>query len=64
MNDASNSILTEAQVAQALGILPRTVRLWRKTRGLPYLRLTGKVVRFRRSDLDRWLSEHSVAITG
>ncbi len=46
------------------GIEPRTLRLWRRNRGLPYLRITGKVVRYRKSDIDRWLDSHSVQIRG
>jgi excisionase family DNA binding protein len=43
------------------GIPKRTLRDWRKKRGLPYLKLTGKVVRYRRADLDKWCERHSVA---
>ena len=45
------------------GIKARAVRDWRTKRGLPYLRLTAKVCRIRRTDLDKWLAQHRVAIT-
>jgi phage antirepressor YoqD-like protein len=33
------------------------------SRGLPFIRVTPKVVRIRRADLDKWLARHQVAIT-
>jgi hypothetical protein len=45
------------------GIQPRAIRDWRTNRGLPFIRITPKVVRIRRADLDKWLARHSVAIT-
>jgi len=44
------------------GIKPRAVRDWRTRRGLPFIRITAKVCRIRRTDLDKWLSQHRVAI--
>ena len=44
------------------GVTPRAVRDWRNKRGLPFLRITAKVVRIRRSDLDDWLASHRRAI--
>jgi hypothetical protein len=38
------------------GITPRTLRLWRRTLGLPYLKLTKKVIRYRPADVDGWLA--------
>jgi excisionase family DNA binding protein len=45
------------------GVEPRTIRDWRTRRGLPFIRITAKVIRIRRADLDRWLAQHLVAIT-
>jgi excisionase family DNA binding protein len=56
-------LLTDPQAAALLGVEPRTLRLWRHTRGLPHIKLTSKVIRYRRSDLDAWLSRHVVALT-
>jgi predicted DNA-binding transcriptional regulator AlpA len=55
-------LLTDLDAAQLLGIEPRTLRLWRNTRGLPHLRITSKVIRYRRADLDAWLSRHAVVV--
>jgi hypothetical protein len=55
-------LMDEAQVAAYLLITPRTLRLWRRTRGIPHIRITSRVIRYRRSDIDAWLSQHRVAI--
>jgi len=57
-------LLTDAQLATELAVEPRTLRLWRNTRGLPHLKLTSRVVRYRRGDIDNWLARHLVAIRG
>ena len=61
--DSDGALLNEVGAATLLGITPRTLRLWRHTRGVPHLRLTPRVIRFRKSDLDGWLAKHRVAIT-
>lgn len=50
-------IFDEKQAADYLKQKPRTIRLWRRTRGLPFYRLTSKVVLFRKSDIDAWLDK-------
>jgi hypothetical protein len=40
----------------------RTIRSWRTHRGLPFIRITNKVIRIRRADLDEWLARHRVAM--
>ena len=48
-------LLTDKQAAEILAVEPRTLRLWRNTRGLPFLKITPRVVRYRRSDIEAWL---------
>jgi DNA-binding transcriptional MerR regulator len=68
MSAKNNSVLTlgdildDAQAAAYLITNPRTLRLWRQTRGLPFIRITSKVLRYRRADLDAWLAQRRVAI--
>jgi len=59
----AGQILTDETAATLLSVEPRTIRDWRTRRGLPFIRLTAKVVRIRRGDLDKWLSRHAVAMT-
>lgn len=61
--DAGQILTDETAAAYIGGIEPRTVRAWRTCRGLPFLRITPKVIRIRRADLDKWLARQQVAIT-
>ncbi len=53
----------ETAAAYVGGITARAVRDWRAKRGLPFIRITSKVNRIRKSDLDQWLAAHQTAIT-
>lgn len=50
----SEPLQTADDVAQMLGVAPRTVYLWARTGSLPHFRLGG-AVRFRRSEIEQWL---------
>lgn len=64
MNEITDGqILTDKTAALLLSVEPRTIRDWRTRRGLPFIRVTPKVVRIRRTDLDKWLTRHQVTIT-
>jgi hypothetical protein len=55
-------IFDDAQAACYVGgVTSRCIRAWRTGRGLPFLKITNKVIRIRRADLDRWLQSHRVA---
>jgi excisionase family DNA binding protein len=57
------TLLTDATAAAFVGgVKARAIRDWRMRRGLPFIRVTGKVIRIRKADLDRWLAQHLVAI--
>ena len=55
-------LLGESQACALLGVLPRTLRLWRNTRGLPHLKITCKIIRYRRSDINAWLDRSRTVI--
>lgn len=59
-NNQSN-YLTEPDVAAILAVNLETVRLWRKTKGIPYIRLSHRCIRFRRADIDEWMTRQRVA---
>lgn len=51
-----NTLLDSESTAALLGISPRTLEGWRRRgRGPRFLRLSHRVVRYRRSDLAKWL---------
>jgi excisionase family DNA binding protein len=60
--NAANDLLTETQAAEILAVEPRTLKLWRHHRGLPFIKISSKVIRYRRADFDEWLSRRRVAI--
>ncbi len=61
-NSPAPEIFTDETAAEYIGgIKARAVRDWRTKRGLPFIRVTAKVCRIRRADLDIWLAQHRVA---
>lgn len=57
----AGQILTDDTAAALLGVEARTIREWRTRRGLPFIRITSKIIRIRRPDLDKWIGQHRVA---
>ena len=58
-------LLTDTTAAAYIGgVKSRAVREWRTRRGLPFIRITAKVIRIRRADLDKWLARHQFAMVG
>ena len=57
-----NEFIDEIAAASFLKVTPRTVRLWRRTRGLPFFKLSAKVVRFRERDLVCWVEKSRTQI--
>ena len=51
--------LTLRGAAEYLRLSPNTIRTWISTRGLPAVKLSGTVVRIRRDELDRWVTEQA-----
>lgn len=51
---APGNLLTPQRAAFYLGVAESTLETWRRERGLPALKLSGKVIVYRRNDLDAW----------
>jgi len=52
-------LLSEVEAAGLLGFSPRTLQAWRYAtppRGPRFVRISEKAVRYRRADLDAWVS--------
>ena len=56
----SEENLNTQQAAQLLGVKDSTLEIWRCTKryALPYIKV-GRLVRYRRSDLVRWLESRT-----
>ena len=60
---ASPRLLTAEDVAQITGLSTETLAQWRsQRRGIPFLKMSRNVVRYRQGDLDRWLEERIVRV--
>jgi excisionase family DNA binding protein len=55
--------LTDTDLATLLAVKERTLRLWRNTRSLPFIRVSSRVIRYRRADIDQWMARRRVAIS-
>lgn len=61
----STELLTRDQAAEYLGITPRTLAVWAcvKRYNLPYVKV-GRLVKYRRSDLDAFIARRTVQQDG
>jgi len=51
-------LLTEGQAATILGFSPRTLQAWRVRGGGPaFVHVSARCVRYRREELEAWISE-------
>lgn len=49
-------LLTVEEAAVLLSVSPKTVRNWVYKGQIPYIKIS-RIVRFKRSELDRWIEE-------
>ena len=50
-------LLRTEEAAALLGYTPRTLAVWRhRGEGPPHVRINGRTVRYRRSDLEAWIA--------
>lgn len=60
-NNRASDVMTESEAAAYLHTTERTLRIWRRVRGLPHFKLTSKVILYRQTELDRWIDRFRVA---
>jgi len=56
-------LITTREAAAMLGVAPRTLEGWRLRGGGPRYVAVGRLVRYRRAELERWLAERERAST-
>ena len=54
------AFLSYAEASSLLAVKTGTLYSWVSRRMIPFVRLSPRVVRFRRTDLEEWLSSKSV----
>ena len=53
-------LLSEGEVANVLGVKPKTVQAWRAAgSGPPFIRVGRRLIKYRPGDLSIWMQEHS-----
>lgn len=57
MNSLSK-LLTITDLASLLQVSPQSIRKWIFQRSIPYVKV-GRLIRFKPSEIDRWLNETS-----
>jgi excisionase family DNA binding protein len=55
-----SSLLSPIEAAQALGVKLSTIRAWVLHKRLPYIKLGGKLIRFRKTDIEKFVSANVV----
>lgn len=57
----NNDLLSVEQAAEFIGITSHTLDVWRCTKrhSIPYLKV-GRLVKYRRSDLEAWLTSRTI----
>ncbi len=60
---AREALLDNDAAADHLGVAPRTLEVWRCTRRykIPYFKV-GRLVKYRREDLDAWLVSRAIGV--
>ena len=56
--EADNYISID-EAAEYLGVKPATIRIWIKTKGMPSHRVGGKLLKFKKSEIDEWVDKES-----
>lgn len=54
-------LLNISEVAQVLGVTPKTIYSWVHTRQIPYVKV-GRLVKFDRKDIEAWIQARKVPI--
>lgn len=63
-NETTPKLLNEAEAAELLGFSVRCMQNWRFRGGGPsYVRVSKRAIRYRQSDLEKWIEERVVLNT-
>jgi DNA-binding transcriptional MerR regulator len=61
---ATSGLLDDESAALFFNVKPRTIRLWRTTQGLPHVRVSSRVIRYRMHDLQAWMDKRCFEVKG
>lgn len=61
MSEQQQTLQTEAEAAEQLGVAERTLQTWRhRGSGPAYIRISSRCVRYRQRDLNAWLESRLI----
>ena len=63
-NGALERYLTVDDVANMIGVSPKTVYGWVYAQRIPHVKFSRSVLRFRRSDIDAWAESNTTCVGG
>ena len=58
--EVATQLLTYAQASRLLNVKVNTLYAWVARKVIPFVRLSRRVVRFRRDEIESWMAERSV----
>ena len=61
---AENGLLNDISAAAFFNVKKRTIRLWRTSQGLPHIRVTSRIIRYRMADLQSWMDKRCYELKG
>lgn len=60
--NSEKRLLNRKQLAEAIGVHPRTILNYRKT-GLPCIRISPKVTKYDLEEVVQWLKDHQMQVS-
>lgn len=53
----NDNYISIEEAAEYLGVKVPTIRSWIKNKGMPHYRIGGKLLKFKRSEIDAWVKQ-------
>ncbi len=60
MTPNASPLVTARQLAETLGVSTETVLRWTRREELPAIRLPGGAIRYRATEIERWLDSRNI----
>ena len=56
-----NELMVLEEVAKYLHCSPDAIRVWRRTKNFPYIKISHRCVRYRKHEIDDWLDNMALS---
>lgn len=61
-NTLNDNYIGIEEAAEYLGVKAATIRSWIKAKGMPFHRVGGKLLKFKKSEIDEWVNSGKSAM--